>query len=151
MCASTQPGNASRFFASKTCFASPAWMSGASRATFPSLIAISRQSTQVLFGRTTRAFLMTVSKTLSMRDIPFVRLIGLRARCLDDRRPAFDVLAHESREFLRRVADRRGAFGLELVAQSRLLQRGHDRAVQLFGDRVRQLCRRENPEPGRGL
>src|SRR6185312_925397 len=45
-------------------------ISGASRTIFPSLIAISRQSTDVLFGRTTRAFLMTVSKSLSIRRFP---------------------------------------------------------------------------------
>src|SRR5450759_3955360 len=47
-------------------------MSGLSCAIFPSLIAISRQSTEVLFGRTTRAFLMMVSNCLSMRDVPLL-------------------------------------------------------------------------------
>ena len=50
-----------RFLASKTSFACSAWMSGDRRATFPSLMAMSRQSTEVLLGRTTRAFLMTRS------------------------------------------------------------------------------------------
>src|SRR6185503_4274068 len=151
MCASTQPGNASRFLASKTCFASPAWMSGASRTIFPSLIAILRQSTEVLLGRTTRAFLITVSKTLSMRDIPDLYfLVGLCARRFHDRRPALDILAHEGREFLGCVTDSRRAFGLELLTQSRLSQRSNDRRMEFLGDCVRQARRREYPEPGGG-
>src|SRR5712691_420591 len=66
MWASTQPGNARKFLASNTSLASAAWMSGARRSIRPSLIAMSRQSTDVLLGRTTRAFLITRSKDLSM-------------------------------------------------------------------------------------
>src|SRR5262249_22803108 len=66
MWASTQPGNAKEFLASNTSLASAAWMSGARRAIRPSAIAMSRQSTDVLLGRTTRAFLITRSKDWSM-------------------------------------------------------------------------------------
>src|SRR6185437_1718675 len=72
MCASTHPGNARRFLASKTVFALSAAMSGSSRAILPSLTAMSRQSIAVLFGRTTRAFLITTSKVFSMPDIPWI-------------------------------------------------------------------------------
>src|SRR5262249_39930537 len=70
MWASTQPGNARRFLASNTCFACSAWISGARRAIFPSLIAMSRQSTDVLLGRTTRAFLITRSNGFSIPLFP---------------------------------------------------------------------------------
>src|SRR5262249_54058917 len=66
MCASTQPGNASKFFASNTCFDCSLLISGARRATLPSAIAMSRRSSEVWFGRTTRAFLITRSNSVSM-------------------------------------------------------------------------------------
>src|SRR5262249_17036445 len=54
------------FLASNTCLACSAGISGARRATFPSLTAMSRQSTDVLLGRTTRAFLITRSNGFSI-------------------------------------------------------------------------------------
>src|ERR1700683_1595240 len=48
-------------------------MSGPRRATLPSFTAMSRQSTAVLFGRTTRAFLITRSKVFSMPDVLALR------------------------------------------------------------------------------
>src|SRR5438445_135478 len=68
MCASTQPGKTSRFLASNICLDCPASISGARRAIFPSRTAMSRRSTEVLFGRTTRAFLMTRSNCFSMGE-----------------------------------------------------------------------------------
>src|SRR5215470_6809992 len=66
MWASTQPGKAKKFLASNTSLASVAWMPGARRAIRPSAIPMSRQSTDVLLGRTTRAFLIRRSKDWSM-------------------------------------------------------------------------------------
>src|SRR5581483_6329788 len=131
---STQPGKASLFLASKTCLACSAGMSGASRANFPSLIAISRQSTDVLFGRTTWAFLTTVSNCLSMPvDPQFVHigggLSGARRR---SRFIAFAERDHfrradhlvESVEVVHAIAERpcaalRGERGVEVVGSAR--------------------------------
>src|SRR5262245_58673567 len=66
MWASTQPGNARRFPASNAALAWLAGRSGARRSILPSLIATSRQSTDCLLGRTTRAFLITRSYGLSI-------------------------------------------------------------------------------------
>src|SRR5262249_31425954 len=94
-----QPGNARKFLASKTCFACSAWISGARRATFPSLTAMSRQSTDVLLGRTTRAFLITRSNGLS---IPGFLLVALRRRkCfLNQTNGASDLAASPTRASL---------------------------------------------------
>src|SRR5262245_40196849 len=143
MCASTQPGNASRFRASKTSLACSAWISGARRAIFPFLTAMSRQSTDALFGRTTRAFLMTRSNDFSM-----VFSVLDRARLFDDRRPPLDVLAHEGGEVGRRIADGGSAFIVQPLAQPRIVERGDNDRVQFAGDRSRKIRRREHAEPG---
>src|SRR5262252_389871 len=65
---SIHPGSARKFLASKISFACSGWMSGASCAIRPCLTPMSRQSTDVLLGRTTRAFLITRSKGLSIRE-----------------------------------------------------------------------------------
>src|SRR5215475_12846796 len=83
MWASTQPGNARKFLASNTSLACDTWISGARRAIRPSVIAMSRQSTDVLLGRTTRAFLITRSKDWSMVSPAQARLgIGWLGRGL---------------------------------------------------------------------
>src|SRR5262245_40402225 len=66
MWASTHPGNARRFFASNASLACSAGRSGASQAMRPSWTAMSRRSTEVALGRTTRAFLITRSNGFSM-------------------------------------------------------------------------------------
>src|SRR5262245_65028621 len=66
MWASTHPGNAKQFFASNTSRACSAAISGARRAIFPSLMAISSRSSDVVLGRTTRAFLITRSNSFSI-------------------------------------------------------------------------------------
>src|SRR5262245_11966688 len=94
-----QPGNARRFLASKTCLPCSAWISGARRAIFPASIAMSRQSTDVLLGRTTRAFLITRSNGLS---IPGFLLVALRRRkCfLNQTNGASDLAASPTRASL---------------------------------------------------
>src|SRR5262249_29090998 len=66
MWASTQPGKARKLLASNTSLAGAAWMSGARRAIRPPAMAMSRQSSDVLLGRTTRAFLITRSNDWSI-------------------------------------------------------------------------------------
>src|SRR5215831_10762501 len=64
--ASTQPGKAKKFFASNTSRACSAGRSGARRAIFPSVTAMSSRSTEVALGRTTRAFLISRSNGFSI-------------------------------------------------------------------------------------
>src|SRR5580704_18008897 len=66
MCASTQPGKARWFLPSKTWSACPTSSSGARRLILPPLMPMSRQSTEVLLGRTMRAFLMTRSNNFDI-------------------------------------------------------------------------------------
>src|SRR5215472_702409 len=78
MWASTHPGNARRPLASKTSLPCSAETSGASLATLPSLTAMSRASTDVVLGRTTRAFLITRSNSFSMRSQSEIRAFEIR-------------------------------------------------------------------------
>src|SRR5580704_4452325 len=75
MWASTQPGKAKSSLASNASPASSARISAASRATLPFATPMSRQSTPVAFGRTTRAFLITRSKVF-ISDSRFLFRIG---------------------------------------------------------------------------
>src|SRR5215470_1270938 len=134
MWASTQPGNARKLLASNISLACDAWMSGARRAIRPSVIAMSRQSTDVLLGRTTRAFLITRSNDWSMVSPAHARLgVGrLRRGFISpaERQQFFRAdqavdpveIEHAGAERLGRpVADERG-----IVFACRAGQRAHD-------------------------
>src|SRR6516162_7168561 len=90
MWASTHPGNARRFLPSKTSLPCSAGTSGASSAILPSLTAISRASTDVLLGRTTRALLITRSNGFSMGSHSKIRAFEVRVVADISRRSLHD-------------------------------------------------------------
>src|SRR5216683_8365314 len=72
-----------------------------------------------------------------------------RPRLLDDRRPAFDVVAHEGREIGRTTGGRGGTFVRELLAHRRIVERSDDRRIEPGRDLRRQVGGAEQAEPGR--
>src|ERR1700724_672081 len=127
MCASTQPGKARCFLPSKTCSASPAASSGARRLILPFLMPMSRQSTEVFLGRTTRAFLMTRSNNFDIQ-LPHELCVITFSDSEQFRRPDQIV---EAREVEHPVAKRLGSAvrGQRGVIFARhMAERAHDAA-----------------------